>query len=106
MPATNTTALACLMASKNDKGRWNTAGHRDRIVRVDAAALATFAHLYDEPSTPSLHARLPALHAGALNNVLAKLASHSRRLVDVGEGFFSSYMFDCVFHAMADTIPC
>ena len=79
---------------KNDKGRWNTAGHRDRIVRVDAAALATFAHLYDEPSTPSLHARLPALHAGALNNVLAKLASHSRRLVDVGEGFFSSYMFD------------
>lgn len=79
---------------KNDKGRWNTAGHRDRIVRVDAASLVTFAHLYDEPGTPSLHARLPALHAGALNNVLAKLASYSRRLVDVGEGFFSSYMFD------------
>ena len=59
---------------KNDSGQWNVAGHRDRIVRIDDTALATFAQLYDEPGTMARRARLPALHAGALNSVLAKLA--------------------------------
>lgn len=75
---------------KNTDDQWNTAGHRDRIVRVDAAALATFAQLYDEPGTPARRARLPALHAGALSSVLAKLAAYPRRLADVGEGYFST----------------
>lgn len=79
---------------KNDSGHWNTAGHRDRIVRVDEAALATFAQLYDEPGTSARRARLPALHAGALSSVLAKLAAYPRRLADVGEGYFSTVMFD------------
>ena len=79
---------------KNEAGKWNFAGHRDRIALVNEAALATFAQLYDEPGTPARRARLPALHAGALNSVLAKLAAYPRRLADVGEGYFSSYMFD------------
>lgn len=78
---------------KNDSGHWNTAGHRDRIVRVDEAALATFAQLYDEPGTPARRARLPALHAGALSSVLAKLAAYPRRLADVGEGYVSTEMW-------------
>jgi hypothetical protein len=73
---------------KDGSGQRNIVGHRDRIVRVDAAALATFALLYDEPATPALHARLPALHAGALSSVLAKLAAYDRRLSDVGNGYF------------------
>lgn len=79
---------------KNEAGKWNFAGHRDRIVRVDEAALATFAQLYDEPGTPARRARLPALHAGALSSVLAKLAAYPRRLADVGDGYFSTVMFD------------
>ena len=75
---------------KNEAGKWNFTGHRDRIVRVDEAALATFAQLYDEPGTPARRARLPALHAGALSSVLAKLAAYPRRLADVGEGYFST----------------
>lgn len=39
-----------------------TPGHRDRIVRVDEAALATFAQLYDEPGTPA-QPRPPACFA-------------------------------------------
>lgn len=78
---------------KNNSGHWNTAGHRDRIVRVDEAALATFAQLYDEPGTPARRARLPALHAGALNSVLAKLAAYPRRLADVGDGYVSTEMW-------------
>lgn len=79
---------------KNDEGEWNTAGHRDRIVQVDEAALATFARLYDEPGTPARRARLPALHAGALSSVLAKLAAYPRRLADLGNDYFSTVMFD------------
>lgn len=75
---------------KNEGGKWNTTGHRDRIVRVDEAALATFARLYDEPGTPARRARLPALHAGALSSVLAKLAAYPRRLADLGEDYYST----------------
>lgn len=79
---------------KNDVGDWNIVGHRDRIVRVNAAALAVFAQLYDAPGTPPLRARLPSLHAGALNSVLGKLAAWPRRLADLGDNYISTVMFD------------
>lgn len=79
---------------KSDEGEWNTAGHRDRIVQVDETALSTFARLYDEPGTPSRRARLPALHTGALNSVLKKLAAYPQRLSDISGEYFSTVMFD------------
>jgi len=78
---------------KNESGQWNTHGHRDRIVPINDAALATFAQLYDEPGTSARRARLPALHAGALNSVLAKLAAYPRRLADLGDDFVSTEMW-------------
>ncbi|WP_445145259.1 Eco57I restriction-modification methylase domain-containing protein [Dyella sp. Tek66A03] len=78
---------------KTIAGQWNTAGHRDRIVHVDDAVLAVFAKLYDEPGTPPRRARLPALHAGALNSVLRKLADYPRRLGDLGQNFYTSEMW-------------
>jgi len=79
---------------KNELGKWNTSGHSDRIVKVHVATLATFAKLYDEPSTPASRARLPALHAGALSSVLGKLAVYPRRLADLGENYFSTEMWN------------
>lgn len=79
---------------KTDNGKWNFAGHRDRIVRVDDDALAVFARLYDEPGTPPRRARLPALHAGTLNNVLRKLADYPRRLGDLGRDFYATQMWN------------
>lgn len=79
---------------KNEGGRWNFAGHRDRIVKVDEEGLATFARLYDEPGTPARRARLPALHAGALSSVSKKLAAYPSRLGDLGKDFFATVMFD------------
>ncbi|EIN00450.1 N-6 adenine-specific DNA methylase [Paraburkholderia hospita] len=78
---------------KNEAGQWNTSGHRDRIVRVNEAVLASFAELYDERGTPARQARLPALHAGTLSSVLAKLAAWPRRLADIGEGYISTEMW-------------
>jgi hypothetical protein len=79
---------------KNERGQWNTSGHRDRIVPVTTASLATFAQLYDEPGTPALQARLPALHATALNSVLAKLAAYPRRLSVIDDEYFSTTMWN------------
>lgn len=79
---------------KNEEGKWNVAGHHDRIVNVDDRALTTFAKLYDDPGTPSRRARLPALHAGQLSSVLRKLAAYPNRLNDLDEDYLYSYMFD------------
>lgn len=79
---------------KNEAGKWNFAGHADRIVRVDADALAVFAQIYDEPGTPALRARLPALHAQTLSSVLAKLASWPRRLLDLGDEVYATQMWN------------
>ncbi len=75
---------------KNSSGNWNIAGHRDRIVRVDDAALATFALLYDKKGTRPRSARLPALHARALNSVASKLAAFPTRIADLGSDFFTT----------------
>ena len=79
---------------KNDNGQWNTTGHRDRIVQVNDSVLATFALLLDEPGTSPRRARLPALHAGSLGSVLIKLATTSRHLGEMVDGYCSIIMFD------------
>ena len=75
---------------KNEEGKWNTVGHRDRIVPVTDTQLKVFAQLYDAAGTPARRARLPALHAGALSSVLAKLAAYPRRLSDLGQDCFTT----------------
>jgi hypothetical protein len=79
---------------KSEDGKWNIAGHSDRIVHVTDTALAVFAQLYDEQGTPPRRARLPALHAGALQSVLDKLARYPHSLGNLKENYFSTFMFD------------
>ncbi|MCB1633307.1 MAG: class I SAM-dependent DNA methyltransferase [Xanthomonadales bacterium] len=79
---------------KTEDNQWDTAGHRDRIVRVDEKALAVFARLCDEPGTPPCRARLPTLHAGRLNSVLGKLAAWPWRLAEIGDCFVSTEMWN------------
>ena len=71
---------------KDNANNWNTTGHADRVVDVDLPTLGNFATLYDDPRTPSVRARLPALHAKTLLSVLRKLAAHSKRLGDLPVG--------------------
>ena len=52
--------------------------------------LILFAKLYDAPETPSLQARLPALHSRQLINVLRKFATYPRRLGDLDGEYFST----------------
>ena len=67
------------------KTRWNTQGHRDRIIVVGEHELGSFAQLYDDSDTPALRARLPALHARQLLTVLEKFATYPRRLASLSD---------------------
>lgn len=78
---------------KDDDGNWGTAGHRDRILRVDENALGLFARLYDEAGTAPGEARLPALHAVQLVEVLRKFADYPRRLADLGDEYLTPEMW-------------
>jgi hypothetical protein len=89
---------------KNDENKWNTTGHRSRIIHVDHQALATFAQLYDEPGTPALQARLPALHSQELLSVLEKFAAQPRRLGDLKGEYYSTVMFDETYSQRDGTI--
>lgn len=79
---------------KDEGGKFNSAGHADRIVRVEESQLEVFARLYDTPGTPALRARLPSLHAGALTSVLGKFADYPRRLGELSGAYHSTGMFN------------
>nr|WP_289073656.1 hypothetical protein [uncultured Halomonas sp.] len=69
---------------------WNTTGHRDRIIQIGQHELALFAQLYDEAGTDALEARLPALHARQLTNVLEKFAAYPRQLGHLKGQYFTT----------------
>ena len=68
---------------KDSQGNWNVTGHRRRIVSVTPNELELFAKLYDEPGTPTIEARLPALHAEELLAVLRRLSQSDISIGDM-----------------------
>ena len=76
---------------KNKDGRWNIAGHSDRIVHVTDTVLAVFAQLYDEPGTP------PSPPASAACRCTAECTGqggYPHSLGNLKENYFSTFMFD------------
>lgn len=65
---------------KSENGRFETAGHRRRVVRIGEQELALFAQLIDKPGTPPSRARLPLVHSVDALAVLRKLAAYPSRL--------------------------
>ncbi|WP_444913321.1 Eco57I restriction-modification methylase domain-containing protein [Microbulbifer sp. PAAF003] len=86
------------------KVRWNLNGHRARVVEVKESELELFARLYDESGTAPLRARLPALHACQLVNVLEKFAAQPKRLGDLAGDYYSTVMFDETYAQRDGTI--
>jgi hypothetical protein len=86
------------------QSRWNTKGHRDRLIQVGNHELALFAQLYDEAGTSPLQARLPALHARQLTRVLEKFAAQPQRLGAIKGEYFSTVMFDETYAQRDGTI--
>jgi len=78
---------------KDINSKWNVAGHASRIIDVNESTLITFAKLYDEPGTPYLQARLPAIHSQELISVLEKFAEQPKRLGGLKEEYYSIEMW-------------
>lgn len=68
-----------------ERGAWAVEGHRQRVISVDADALALFAAIYDSAGTPPLRARLPAVHSAQLIVVLQRFRAASRRVAHTEE---------------------
>lgn len=64
---------------KDDKGNWNTQGHKDRIVCIGKSELKLFAKLFDG-SNEWNKARLPIIHAKQFVEVLRQIANQSELL--------------------------
>jgi hypothetical protein len=79
---------------KDDLGKWVLEGHTLRCIRIDDQRLQLFAQLYDEPGTPFLQARLPALHSQQLQSVLEKFANVPKRLGDFQANYHVTKMWD------------
>ncbi len=75
---------------KDDNNKWNINGHKSRILHVDDEVLSLFARLYDSEGTPPLEARLPAIHAEELVDVLRNFAVQPVKLCDLKGEFFST----------------
>jgi hypothetical protein len=78
---------------KNDENNWHIKGHSQRLLKIGQVELELFAILYDKPGTPAVQARLPALHANNLVNVLQKFASYKNRLGNLEEEIFQTNMW-------------
>ncbi|HQT01965.1 MAG TPA: hypothetical protein PLU46_03805 [Thiotrichales bacterium] len=98
------TGAGAVPGIKDDQDNWSTAGHQSRIAWVTKTSLATFAELYDEPGTPALEARLPAIHSQELMSVLEKFAAQPKRLGDLAGEYFSTVMFDETYAQTDGTI--
>lgn len=79
---------------KDNENNWNLSGHADRIVQVEGEALDLFARLYDDPSTPALEARLPAVHSVQVLKVLSKFAACPTRIGESVRHYASTVMWD------------
>ena len=73
---------------KTDAGKWETRGHRSRLLHIDGQTLATFASLYDPEGTPAEEARLPALHSQELIRTVGKLAIRPHRFGDFPDSHY------------------
>ncbi|MDA3790308.1 MAG: hypothetical protein PF503_17675 [Desulfobacula sp.] len=73
---------------KDDANKWNIQGHYDRIIHTTEVELELFSKMYDEDGTPSLQARLPALHSHQLISVLQKFIDNPKKLKDLNDEIY------------------
>ena len=89
---------------KNVENKWNTDCHRDRVIHVDLKTLALFSRLYDKPGTDALEARLPAIHATELIEVLRRFVAFPRHLSELAAEYQPSEMWHETNAVIAGTI--
>lgn len=78
---------------KNEKGKWNTEGHRDRVIKIDKKGLNIFNKLCGTDDSLYRQAKLLAIHSKQLMSVLEKFSNYSNKLRDFENDFYSLEMW-------------
>jgi len=73
--------------------KWETKGHRSRILDVNIELLSLFSRLYDQIGTPVSQARMPAIHAKELIPVVSRFSNFNFRLEDLQNEVFTTEMW-------------
>lgn len=81
-------------ALKNSAGRWETDGHRNRIVTVTGLELRLFSRLMGSETDSPTEVQLPALHSDDLIMVLKKFSQQRRRMRHLRREFCCTTMFN------------
>jgi hypothetical protein len=77
---------------KDEKNKWNVKGHPDRVVKVGEKELGLFAKLFDG-SENWKQARLPAIHAQQLLDVLFCFATQEKTVGSLREAIYTTEMW-------------
>ena len=72
---------------KSSAGKWETSGHKRRIVGVGSQELSTFAELFGTEDTVYGEARLLSIHSVELMTMMRKFAGQTRRLRDLRDEY-------------------
>ena len=76
-----------------DEHGWCTTGHKKRIVRVTKKELSVFSSLFDN-EIEWKQARLPAIHAQDLIDVLSRFVSSKKTIGSLGDSVFFTQMWN------------
>lgn len=90
----NHTGQGLVGGIKDDNDKWNTRGHRERIITCGEEELRLFARLYDDENAPIKSARMPAVHSKQIIQVLKNFANKSKKLIDLNGEYHSTVMWD------------
>lgn len=83
-----------VLGIKNEKGVWETGGHRNRVIRIGQQSLSVFTESLDTGHGAAWEASLPAIHSTELVEIMRKFAGQSRRLRDIEGEYSCSRMWD------------
>ena len=84
---------------KNEQEKWETRGHRDRIIKITHEALSNFASVMEGTDANIEQTRMPAPHSRQVMDALRKLGASPFRFGSrVG-----NYHMDPIWHESADT---
>lgn len=75
----------------DSEGNWNTIGHKDRIIRLDDATIATFAQIFDSDLEAPI---LPNIHCQSMLSILEKFGAFPHRLNSISDELTISSMWN------------
>lgn len=89
----NGDAIQPVPGFKDANNNWHIEGHPHRILHITKKELQLFASLLDA-QCPWQQARLPALHAKELVEVLECLKQQTKKVADLGNAFYTTVCWD------------